>query len=223
MRASPASPCDDVGRLTPAMAAGITDRLWSFDDLIASLGRRGLTACLPVHNHLAAAGLLAAQDQAVLTVQPINDIPPDLSALTLQHDMHKPIAMADPRRNDVMHPLPDRGPRIPRAQLALRRSMLPEHRSTLRSDTASPPRACSISPSQRMAHKSTRAASCSIGLSSVRSEIAASARVFLLRILQRSRVVSLRPPHFPAAPRSRATRGRPALASTIRTFAFPTR
>ena len=79
-------------------------------------------ARLPVHDHLAAARLLGAQGQAFFAVQPINDVPPDLPAFALQHHVHPSIAITDPRRDDLMHPLPNRRAWIACTRLALRRA-----------------------------------------------------------------------------------------------------
>lgn len=47
-----------------------------------------------------------------------------LPAIALQHDMHAPIAIADPRRDNLMHALTQRRTRIARARLALGRPVL---------------------------------------------------------------------------------------------------
>lgn len=44
-----------------------------------------------------------------------------------QHHMDTAIAIADPRRDDLVHALSNLRSRVPRARLALRRSMLPRH------------------------------------------------------------------------------------------------
>jgi hypothetical protein len=80
-----------------------------------------------MHEHLAATRLLAAQGQAFLAVQPVDDVAADLPAFAPQQHVDPAIAIADPRCHDLMHPLPDRSTQIARARLALRRAVLPRH------------------------------------------------------------------------------------------------
>lgn len=89
------------------------------------VGPLGSAPRFAMDQHLAPARLFRTQNQAFLAVQAIDNVAPDRPAFPLQHHMDPSIAMADPRRHDLMHPLTNRSTRIPCTRLALRRTMLP--------------------------------------------------------------------------------------------------
>ena len=84
----------------------------------------GLAACHPVNRHLAATRTFGAERQALFAVEPVDQIASDRPAFPFQHDVDAPISVADPHRNDLMHPLSECGQRVPSAGLALGRAVL---------------------------------------------------------------------------------------------------
>ena len=76
-------------------------------------------ARLPMHDHLAAARPLRTKRQPFFTIKPVNNIPPDRPAFALQQDVHPPIAVPDPRGDDLVHAPAKLCLRIPRAWLPL--------------------------------------------------------------------------------------------------------
>ena len=82
-----------------------------------------------MHHHLATTRAFAAKGKTFLTIQAIDRVPTNRQTIALQHDVDATVAVTDTRLHDLMHPLPDRQPRIAGAGLSLRRSVLTRQRT----------------------------------------------------------------------------------------------